>query len=236
MGRQPTRESLPIAGRRKSSEYLKEIADLPRIVRGARGILDAKPICFPFVIPAEAEENQSKATLSHIAQLSQDWRQGSANTESDLSELLARDLAYGVSGRDVTDFMSQHACQFGFIGKIGENTPGYINVPAGDGKRIHHRGVDYDKMPLQLRPMRHLRKFSSDRFNVILQSLAFGDPILLPDLRIRFPPHFDFLRFRNKHNLPSAGDRISYATERAPKRPAPITVRMSFFIVGLLLF
>ena len=58
--------------------------------------------------------------------------------------------------RDVADFMGKHAGNFGLVFRQGQQTSGYVDITAREGKSVDDGRVQHREAELQVRQLRGL--------------------------------------------------------------------------------
>src|SRR2546421_7448693 len=129
---------------------------------------------------------------------------------------------------DVADLVAYHAAELGLGVQVGQDSPGDVDVAAGEGKGVDHRIVHDVEGPRQVGPLRGGREPRAELLDPALPGGVGVEPDGRGDLLVVVAAHRDLLRLADQHELPRPSGGVDGAAAVSegggagqPRAPAP---------------
>ncbi len=112
---------------------------------------------------------------------------------------------------DVSDFVTEHACQLRLVAEKWQDPARDVDETARQREGIDRRLVDDREGPGQVRPVGGPNELTPDSGHVALEGRVVVDAHLLPHLGVVLPPHLNLFLFGHENQLAAPGGRIGRA-------------------------
>ena len=102
---------------------------------------------------------------------------------------------------NMSDFVAQHAGEFGFRVEVGHNSSRDIDITTRQGEGIDFWRVQYCEGVVEVGAVTFARQILTDAVHIVLQRRIFIDAIAGNDLFMILAPLLDLFGFRNEGKI-----------------------------------